>query len=175
MTDGMDFTSIVENFETALWQYHIKVPSPIADAFLENGTRRVVCQLNQRVEFQCAILPNGADTYFILLNKKIREQLKLSLGSAVEVRLAKDESEYGLPMPPEFREVLDIEPEADAIFHRLTPGKQRSLLHLIGTVKNTDSRIRRSLAVAHHLRHTDGKIDFKLLNEHLKMAMRDEL
>ena len=50
----------------------------------------------------------------------------------------------------------------------LTPGKKRTLLYLVGNVKNSDSRIRKSLAIADHLTVNKGQIDFKLLNEAFK-------
>ncbi|MBK8517794.1 MAG: hypothetical protein IPL55_16360 [Saprospiraceae bacterium] len=53
-------------------------------------------------------------------------------------------------------------------FHALTPGKQRSLIYIVGKVKNTESKIRKSLAIADHLTSNKGKIDGKLLYEALK-------
>jgi hypothetical protein len=40
-------------------------------------------------------MPAGNEVFFILVNKKIRDQLKLKEGSKVNVNLEKDKSEYG--------------------------------------------------------------------------------
>ena len=162
------FTATLDNYNTSLWSFHIKVPAAIAQAFLSDGSRRVVCRLNDRLEFQCALMPNGADEFFILVNKKIRDTLQLKLDNRVEVSLRKDESEYGLPMPEEFKVLLDLDPEGDEVFHGLTPGKQRTLLHIVGTVKNTDLRIAKGLVILEHLKKNDGQINFKQLGLDLK-------
>ena len=66
----MEFTARLENFNTKLWTYHIKVPKPIAKHFLDMGDKRVICRLNDTMEFQCAIMPAGDGVSFININKK---------------------------------------------------------------------------------------------------------
>ncbi|HEX5112698.1 MAG TPA: DUF1905 domain-containing protein, partial [Saprospiraceae bacterium] len=70
----MEYTAKLENFNTKLWTYHIKVPKPIAMHFLEMGDKRVICHLNDAHKFQCAIMSAGEGAYFILINKKIRDE-----------------------------------------------------------------------------------------------------
>lgn len=164
----MEFTSVIENFNTSLWSYHFKVSKAVADKYLNNGSRRVICRLDRRLSFQCAILAAGDDVFFILVNKKLRDRLKLHEGSSVHVQLKKDDSKYGLPMPPELEEVLKTDKEGDELFHALTPGKQRALLHLIGTTRNSDTRIQQSLVLMQHLKNTGGKVLFRQLNEEMK-------
>ncbi len=166
----MKFTAIIENFNTPLWTYHIKVPLAIADHFLDNGTRRVYCKLNGKREFQCAIMPAGDNVFFILVNKKLRERLKLTDGTEVNVTLRKDDSKYGLPMPEELQEVLNTDQEGNDLFQALTPGKKRSLLHIVGTYKTTDLKIKKSLVIIDHLKMTGGKVLFKQLGESLKQV-----
>lgn len=108
----------------------------------------------------------------VLVNQERRNRLGLHQGDTFTVLLEKDTSEYGMPMSEEFREVLYQNPAADRIFHTLTAGKQRTLMHLSDNVKNPDIRIRRALVVTAHLEHQQGKIDFKLLNDELKAANR---
>ena len=106
MEEPLHFTSTLEISTNKLWGAHLPVPAPIAQVFLTEGAKRVVCKLNDTVEFQCALLPKGEGVYCIVVNKKIREQLGLREGSTARVSLHKDESEYGLPMPDELAEVL---------------------------------------------------------------------
>ena len=130
--------------------------------------RRVVCTINDGDAFQCALLPWG-DLFYIIVNQKKR--LGLVAGDIVKVRLVKDESKYGLPMPEELREVLDQDPDGDRLFHGLTAGKQRSILYLLSRPKNIDVRIHQALLIVEHLRKNDGKIIGKLLYEELKRPM----
>ncbi len=168
----MTFTAELENFNTALWGFHIVVPAPHATPFLDGKDRRVVCTLNGSLEFQCALMPKGDGHFFININKKNRDKLKLQLGSQVEVSLRKDESEYGLPMPEELAEMLAQDDEGNQLFHALTPGKQRNLLYIAGQPKTSDTRLKRAVVLVEHLKANKGKIDFKQLNLDLKEANR---
>ncbi|MBK9105602.1 MAG: DUF1905 domain-containing protein [Saprospiraceae bacterium] len=164
----MEFTARVENFNTKLWSYHVKVPGPIAKHFLDQGDKRVVCKLNDSLEVQCAIMPAGEGVYFINLNKKIRDQLHLKEGSKVSVHLEKDNSEFGLPFPVELDEVLAQDKVGKDYFFKLTPGKQRNIIYGVSQVKNTDLRIQRAMIMIEHLKNNKGKIDFRQLNAELK-------
>ncbi|MDQ3016944.1 MAG: YdeI/OmpD-associated family protein [Bacteroidota bacterium] len=166
--DHMEFTGRLENFNTRLWTYHVKVPKTIALFYLDQGDIRVVATLNNSLTFQCAIMPAGEEVYFINLNKKIRDQLKLQEGSNIEVSLKKDESEYGLPFPDEFKELLAQDSAGNKLFLALTPGKQRNLLYAVGMVKNSDMRIHRSMIILDHLKKNKGKIDFRELNQEMR-------
>ncbi len=163
-----EFKARLENFNTRLWSYHIKVPQSIAKHFLDSGIKRVVCTLNGTVEMQCAIMSAEDGVYFINLNKKIRDQLKLKEGTTVEARLKKDESEFGLPFPTELEEVLEQDKQGKDLFLQLTPGKQRNVIYAVGQVKNTDLRIHRAMIIIDHLKKNSDKINFKLLSQELK-------
>lgn len=166
----LSFTTVLNKFDSNLWGHHILVPDAIAQPFITaEGDRRVVCTLNDQVEFQCALMPKSEGDYFININKKIRDALKLQIGSQVQVTLCKDESKYGLPMPEEMEELLRQDDEGNRLFHALTPGKQRTLLYIAGSPKRSDTRIARAIVILEHLKANAGKIDFKMLQQ----AMRD--
>lgn len=153
--------------ETSGWHF-LPVSKTVADRFGFTGnSRRVVCTLNGAETFQCGLMPMDGD-YFIMVNKSIRQKLGIEPGHIVKVELAKDESKYGLPMPEEFREILDQDPEGDRLFHALTPGKQRNILYYVGKVKDIDKRIHVGLIFVEHLKDNDGKIIHEKLAEELK-------
>ncbi|MCP3929925.1 MAG: DUF1905 domain-containing protein [Bacteroidetes bacterium] len=164
----MQFTAILEKFDSNLWGHHMVVPNDIAQSFLNKGDRRVICTLNDTIEFQCALMPKGDGTYFININKELRKKLGIGIGSQVQVQLKKDDSKYGLPMPEELSELLKIDDEGNRFFHSLTPGKQRNLLHIIGSPKTSDTRLRKAIVVIDYLKSTSGKLNFKELNEAFK-------
>lgn len=163
----MEFVTKLDNFKTRLWTFHIKVPKPIAMHYLEQGDKRVVATLNNRLTFQCAIMPAGDGVYFINLNKKIRDQLQIKEGRKISVELKKDSSEYGLPFPEELKELLDQDKEGNKLFHELTPGKQRNIIYVVSQVKSLDLRIHRSLVILDHLKRNNGKINFRELNQEI--------
>jgi len=162
----------LEQIGSELWEYVFRVENNIAEQFISGDDRRVVCTVNGTVRYHAALLHDGLGGFMILVNQARRKQLGLHTGDRLTVLLEKDTSEYGMPMSDELREVLDQDSDADALFHRLTPGKQRTLIYWTDNVKNPDIRIRRALVMTAHLIAQQGGVDFKLMNEELKAANR---
>jgi len=148
--------------------FFLDVPAAIGKQFeTDPKTRRVVCTLNKKHTFQCALMPNKG-TFVIGVNKAIREKLRLEAGDSVSIRLEIDTSKYGAEMPEELREVLNQDPDGDRLFHSLTGGMQRSLIYMIAAAKNIDRRIHLSLIVVEHLKDNGGKVDGNRLYEETK-------
>ena len=149
----VDFTSVIGD-ET--WGHCLSVPPIYADMFkTDNGSRRVVCVLNGSMTLHAAIMPYG-NGWVISMNKTNLKKLGLKVGSPVQVNMRQDDSEFGLPMPEEFREVLDQDTLAKGYFDALTAGKKRSLIHIVTGVKNVDKRIERALMLADKLKESKG-------------------
>ncbi|MBA2378427.1 MAG: DUF1905 domain-containing protein [Blastocatellia bacterium] len=162
------FKAKLEKFSPESGWHYITVSAAAAGKFrFEEGSRRVVCRLEGRETLQCALMPYH-DAFFIMVNKGIRTRLGIEPGDTLSVEIWKDESKYGLPMPEEFREILDQDPEGDELFHGLTPGKQRSILYILGKPKDLDRRIQMGLIVIEHLKDNEGKIDHSTLAQDLK-------
>jgi len=89
--------------------------------------------------------------------------LELQTGDTIDVLLWPDTSRYGVAVCDEFLAVMESDPEAAACFERLTPGKKRSLIHLINKIKNPDLRIRKSMVLLSHVQQRNGGLDFKAL------------
>lgn len=163
------FESVLARFNNDFAWYYLPVPDYIADRIeYRNGTRRVVCKFNGAIEIQCALIPRSAGGFFVVVNKRIRDKLHIIEGDTVEVEMAPDRSKYGLPMPDEFSEVLRQDSEGDRLFHALTPGRQRSLIYLIGKTKDIDRRIHLALTIIQHLKDNNGRINPDRLAEELK-------
>ena len=154
----------LQKFDSNLWGFHFPVPSAIADKFIEGNDRRVICWINDEFRIQNALMPNS-EGYFLLINKDLVKKLNLSVGEEVKLKLEKDRSEFGLPMPESFRTLLEQDTEGNRYFEQLTPGKKRNLLYIVGKVKNIDSQLNKGLAILHHLKTEEGKLDFKKLNQ----------
>ncbi len=161
-------TSVLGKFDSNLWYFHIPVPAAVASVYIDGNNRRVVCTLQNIESFQCALMPDGKGDFFININKKIRDKLKLKEGDSVTYSLEKDQSEFGLPVPEEMAELLKLDIEGRDLFYALTPGKQRTLLYLAASPKSSDIRIRKSICILDHIKATKGKINYRQLNELFK-------
>jgi hypothetical protein len=168
MEDTFQFSSRIEESGNNLWGFHFQVPELIAKSLIQGDDRRVVCLLESKIEYQCAMIPKGDGSFIIMVNKKTRDKLGLKPGSPVQVQLHKDESQYGLPIPEELEEVLRQDETGNRIFHALTPGKIRTLLYIAGQPKTSDTRLRRALAIVEHLKNNAGKINYRQLNEEMR-------
>ena len=63
-------------------------------------------------------------------------------------------------MPPEVKEVLKQDPEGNKLFHKLTPGKQRSMLYWLSRTKDIDRRIHETLIFVEHLKKNGAPVDW---------------
>lgn len=169
------FSATIETSTTKVWTRHFVVPEEYIEGLTaEDGSRRVVCSLNGAVEFQCGIISVRKGVLGCMVNKPICKKLGIDTGDTVNVHLRVDTSEYGLPMPEEFAELLRYDHEADTYFHNLTAGKQRTLLYIINSAKNSDKKIERAITIANHLVKNKGKVDYKELYGSMKPRQRVE-
>ncbi len=165
------FESKIEQFNSNLWDYHFMVPEDVAEYFiLKEKTRRVICSINQQVSMHSALMHDGNGQFFININKENRKKLGLEFGNSIQVEIRSDESKYGIPLPEEMKYLLEQDDIGSDFFHKLTPGKQRSLLHIVGKVKSSEIRINKSLVILNFLKDNNGILDFKLLNTAFKEA-----
>ena len=146
------------------------IPSEHLDELRSWPSKRFVCTLNKQETIYCAIMPNGNGQYFIMVSKQLAKKLRISLGDKVQVSLLEDTSPYGMPMPEEFSQALELDEDGSLFFHKLTIGKQRSLIHLVRVPKSSEIRIRKSLVILEYLRKAGGQLEYKALNEALKAS-----
>lgn len=153
-----------------LYQYFVSCPPDVVERVRDWENKRIVCTIDGKVSYHAALLHNGAGGFYITVNAERRKQLGLVAGQEVHISFVTDRSEYGMPLSDEFVEVVINDPAVSALFHALTPGKQRTLIYWCDQPKSSPIRIRRALVLAEHLIAAKGKPDFKEMNERLKAA-----
>lgn len=153
--------------DTRVYNCYVHIHTHVAEEFIEGNNRRIKCLIADQITIQSSLMPYP-DGYFILINQKIISKLKLKIGDSFQIKIEKDHSDYGMEMPEELATLLNQDTEGNTYFHELTPGKQRNLIYIVSQVKNTDSRLLKSLAILDHLKEASGKLDFKLLNLKIK-------
>ena len=168
----MTFKTTIGRLENNVYTDHILIPKNVYDKLTLDGNKRVLCTVNDYAYFHAGLMPTGQGDYYIILNKARMKAFDLEVGSEVEISLEKDTSKYGMKMPTEFEEVLATDKEGTKWFEHLTDGKKRNLIHMVSTVKNTDLRITKSLIILEHLKANSGQLDFKELNEAMKLKNR---
>ncbi len=162
------FKSRLEKLESDVWHFCIPVEKDIAELFIHGDNRRVICTINHGHTYPAALMHDGQGAYLININKEVRKKMGVTEGIPIEVHLKKDTSDYGMPMPEEFQELLDQDEEGNRVFHSLTLGKQRSLLYIAGKLKSAEKRLEKSIIIIDYLKSVNGILDFKELNEAIK-------
>ena len=132
-----------------------------------NGNR-VICHINGAGCIHSGLMPDGKGNYFITVSKAVRERFGLAEGQPATLEILPDNSAYGIPLPAEAAELWDIDPEAYAYFHQLTPGKQRSLLYQIDKLKSPEARARKAVQIHDYLKSVNGKLDYRELNAYIR-------
>jgi len=169
---AVKFSAVLDSSDNGSGWHFVRVSREIGERFpaTDGKSRRVVCTLNGKEQFQCALMPSGGE-FYIMVNKEIRTRLKIYSGNSVDVALKLDDSKYGMAMPEELQEVMRQDPEGNKLFHALTPGKQRSLIWQVGKGKDVDLRIHRALIIMEHLKDNDGKVDGEKLYHEMKRPL----
>ena len=129
-------------------------------------------QINGSEKLHAGFMPEGDGKYFLMLSKDVLKKLQLSGTESVEVHIEKDTTKYGMPISEEMKELLELDPEGATLFHKLTPGKIRSLLHMINKLKSSDKRIEKSVIILEHLKANNGKLDYKMLHQAFKEGLK---
>lgn len=164
---AITFTSSMEEFDIKIWNFHIPIPDEIAFKMMDGNHRRVLVWIKGEGPFHMALM-KVKSYWYLILNHELKKKLNLETGKPIEINIERDLSEFGHEVPEEFQVLLDQDEEGNEFFRALTMGKQRSLIYLITKVKSPDSRMKKSLAILHHLKLAKGKLDFKQLNEWIK-------
>ena len=148
-----------------------------ADAIVEilargKNANRVICRINDEGEVHAGLMHDGQGGYFMLVSKPLCKVYGLKVGEVATLDLRPDDSDYGLPVPEEARELWDLDPEARSAFHSLTPGQQRNLLYQIDKLKRPESRAKKTVQIHEYLKSVEGKLDYRQLNAYIKADNR---
>jgi len=71
-------------------------------------------------------------------------------------------------VPAELSELFRQDREGNRLFHSLTPGRQRTLLYIVGSARDAETRAWRASLVIRHLRENRGKVQYRQLYQSLK-------
>ncbi len=158
------FESEICSLDNLIWGLHIPIPSELVDKLISEDHKRIVYHVKDSEPLHRAMMPDGNGGFYLLLNKEIQKKQKLELGEKVKVKIRKDDSRYGMNISEEMLELLDQDEEGSHYFHKLTDGKQRSLIYIATKPKSSAKRVEKALVILDYLKSTQGKLDFKELN-----------
>jgi Bacteriocin-protection, YdeI or OmpD-Associated/Domain of unknown function (DUF1905) len=140
----------LEKFSSGM--HYVMINDDLLTPFLSKNIKRVMCKINDSFDFHCAFMPKKEGGFYINIGSSICNALNLKLGDEVTLSFKEDTTEYQFEMPKELTEVFYQDPDAFAIFDRLTDGNKRSLIYLVNAVKSSEKRIERALKIVEKLK-----------------------
>jgi Bacteriocin-protection, YdeI or OmpD-Associated/Domain of unknown function (DUF1905) len=140
----------LEKFSSGM--HYVMVNDEMLTPFLLKKIKRVMCKINDSLDFHCAFMPKKEGGFYINIGSKICNALSLKLGDDVTLIFTEDTTEYQFDMPEELTEVFYQDPDAFAIFEGLTDGNKRGLIYLVTMVKSSEKRIERALKIVEKLK-----------------------
>jgi hypothetical protein len=146
-----------KKFEIGLLdQYHLFIPKNILEPFAKANQSRVKVRAynnDKSIEFYAAIKKNkNSKNYSMMFGKRYQKELGVLQNDYFEMQIFEDTSKYGVDMPEELDAVLLSDYDAYQIFESLTAGKQRSIIYTIIRIKNSQSRIDKSIIMCDNLK-----------------------
>ncbi|WP_276498553.1 DUF1905 domain-containing protein [Pontibacter litorisediminis] len=143
--------------------HYLEVPQEVVQ---DLGTLniRLICKVNNTLNFQCGLMALGEGRAYISISKKRMQQLGVALHDEVTVTLEKDDSQYGTEMPAEMEELLQQDEEGNRRFLLLKPGMQRYMLNHVSAVKSPQLRVDRAITLIENLKKLpEGKENFRAM------------
>ena len=135
--------------------HYLEVPVKVVKHFGGKFRVRLLCTLTPKIKIHCGLMALGGGKGYITLNKKILKSASIKKGSKIDVKLELDHSEFGMPLSEELTEVLSQDSQAYDRFIKLTPGKQRNIIHFVASVKNSEKRIDRAIKILENLKRCE--------------------
>lgn len=172
------FEAKLDHEESSLyWSYRIYAPLAICEKIfketIKGNEKRVFIEINELAYYQGSLASDGKGNYYVLVNKAHRKKANLEELKCAQICIYADHSKYGIALPEEMETLLEQDEEGSALFHKLTKGKQRSLMHQVSSTKAEQTRIMKAITILEHLKYNQGKLDFKSLLEDYKNAVKD--
>jgi Bacteriocin-protection, YdeI or OmpD-Associated/Domain of unknown function (DUF1905) len=140
----------LEKFNNGM--HYVMINDEMLTPIFSKKIKRVICKINNSLDFHCAIMPKKEGGFYINIGSSICKKLNLKLGDEVTLSFKEDTTEYQFEMPEELMEVFYQDPDAFAIFEALTDGNKRSLIYLVTMVKSSEKRIERALKIVEKLK-----------------------
>lgn len=139
------FAARLTRIDSSYMHYILVIPDEIIEKINKPGRIRVKGTMNG-TPFALAIQNLKTGERYFSIGNQLRRAAKIQLSVPVKVDFhIVDENQ--LDIPEELAAVLELDPEGQQAFDKLTTGYKRSLIYYITSVKNADSRVKRAIDI----------------------------
>ncbi|MEO0899118.1 MAG: YdeI/OmpD-associated family protein [Bacteroidota bacterium] len=125
--------------------FFLKIEAEIVNQFENKRKTRLICRLDDQLDFRCGLNHLGDGNFFIILSKKNLSAVNKELGDTIHFHLREDPNPLGVDIPEVLTVLLGQDPELKATFDKLTMGKKRNVIHQIVRIKDLDKQISKTI------------------------------
>ncbi len=131
--------------EAGTWAY-FNAPFSVEEVFGTKGqvkVRGTYTYQGRSVEFRSSLMPVGDGKHYIVVNRQQREAIGAAPGDTIHVTMARDTEERRVDVPQELQALLDAQPEAGALWEKLSYSHQKEYVDWINEAKTQTTRQKR--------------------------------
>jgi hypothetical protein len=124
--------------------FYLKIDAETVEQFSQKRKTRLICKLDNQLEFRCGLNHFGDGNFFIILSKKNLKQIGKELGDSVNFEIREDPNPLGVEMPEVLEVLLAQDEDLKSKFDQLSMGKKRSVIFAMHKIKNIDLQVTRT-------------------------------
>ena len=137
---------IIEQLEKRKGGYYfLKVDAEIVNQFEKKRHTRLICNLDNKLWFQCGLNHLGDGNFFIIISTKNLKTIARQVGENIQFELIEDPNPLGINIPETIEILLEQDQELNAKFSKLTNGKKRSIIVQTSKLKDIDKQILKTI------------------------------
>jgi hypothetical protein len=123
------------------WTY-VRIPFSVPEVFGAKGQLKVRGTINGQ-PYRSSAMPEGDGSYFLVVNKALRDAVGVTQGDVVRVEMEPDGAARFVDMPDDLRQALSANDVARAVFDKLAYSHQKAYVDWICEAKTEVTRERR--------------------------------
>lgn len=123
------------------WTF-LAIPFNIEEAYGVKSQVRVKGTVNG-VQYKSSLMPNGDGTYFLVVNKSIRDAAGVSSGDSVYVVMERDTDIREVIVPDDLKNVLETDENTKENFEQLSYSHKKEFVDWIEQAKREETRVKR--------------------------------
>jgi hypothetical protein len=123
------------------WTY-LDIPFDVKEAFGQKGQVRVKGTVNGQA-YRSSAMPKGDGSHFLVVNKTIRDKIKVTRGNSIQVVMELDTDPRTTEVPDDFQQALNKNRAAKAIFEKFSYSRQNEYVTWIMSAKTDKTRVNR--------------------------------
>lgn len=125
--------------------FYLTIDAELVNQFENKRHTRLICTLENKVNFQCGLNHLGDGNFFIILSTKNLKAIDKTLGDLINFEINIDPNPLGVEIPEALLALLEQDETLKAKFECLTLGKQRSIIHSVIKIKDIDKQVQKTI------------------------------